>query len=155
MAAKGIRREYEKLRKKHKLPTFAELDNDFEISRIEAEGFPLREIRKKIIDKLHEVGSLVEEVLNPDTSLADLYESRIFGEEEKRLIFELYKKLMAFIRHSAVLAIQCDEKLEAEFIKSFYADWKKLKPELLKFATKIKGSWEKETAENESIGYMG
>src|SRR3989338_3822568 len=129
--AKGIKRQYELLRQKHKLPVFGEIDAEFEISKIESEGFLLREIRRKIIEKVHEVGSLVEEVMHPDTNLADLYESRVLDESEKQKLFELYKKLMAASRQSSELAIESSDKLEASFINSFYREWNVMKPELL------------------------
>lgn len=155
MAASKLKKLYEALRKKHKLPTFDEMDSEFEISAIEAESGLLREIRKHISERVGNINSLVEEVLQPDTNLVNLYESRVFNETEKQGLFELYKKLMVVDRTLAELMIANDEKLDAQFIKSFAAEWKKIKPELLNFIRKLKDSWEKETEEGESAGYMG
>lgn len=155
MAASKVKKLYESLRRKYKLPSFDELDAEFEISAIEAETALLREVRKQISEKVGNVSSLVEEVLQPDTNLVSLYESRVFDEDEKKRLFELYKRLMVVDRTLAELMVANDEKLDAAFIKSFTAEWKKLKPELVKFINKLKESWEKETEEGESAGYMG
>lgn len=155
MAASKVKKLYEPLRKRYKLPGFDELDAEFEISAIEAESGLLREVRKQISEKVGNISSLVEEVLQPDTNLVNLYESRVFEDEDKKELFELYKRLMVVDRTLVELTIANDEKLDAEFIKSFAAEWKKLKPGLLRFVRKLRESWEKETEEGEAAGYMG
>ena len=57
MAEKSLaefKKEYEKLQKKYKLPVFDDLNRDFEIERVyEREtDFPMREIRKVMMDKV-------------------------------------------------------------------------------------------------------
>ena len=156
--ADKIKRKYETLRKKHKqykLPEFEELDSEFEISRIEHEGFLLREIRKKISEKIGDIAGMLERMLQPEANLADLYESRVFGENEKKRMFELYKRLMAAERQAAELSILNDKQLDVNFIKSFLMEWKKLKPELANYIRALKEAWEKETEEGETAGYMG
>ena len=152
---KGLRKQYETLRKKHKLPTFDELDLEFRISQIEADGFLLESIREKMAERISHVRGVVEEVLQPDTNLADLYESRVFSEEEKKRLFELYKKLMVADRRALELSILNDEQQDASFIKSFYEEWKRLKPQLAKFIRQLRESGEKDTEEREAVGYMG
>ena len=155
MAASKVKKLYESLRRKYKLPGFDELDAEFEISAIEAESGLLREVRKQISEKVGNVSLLVEEVLQPDTNLVNLYESRVFDEAEKQKIFELYKRLMVVDRTLVELMIANDERLDAEFIKSFHEEWRKIKPELLRFVRKLRESWGKETEEGEAAGYMG
>ena len=155
MAANKVKKLYEVLRKKYKLPSFDELDAEFEISAIEAERGLLREMRHMIGEKIGSVSAIVAEVLHPDTNLVDLYESRVFDEAEKQKLFELYKRLMVADRTLARLSIANDEKLDADFVNSFTAEWKKLKPELVKFINRLRDSWEKETDDGEAAGYMG
>ena len=49
-----IKKRYEELVKKYKLPSFTSLNNEFEISTIEHEEFLLREIRRKIDENPNE-----------------------------------------------------------------------------------------------------
>lgn len=153
--ATGIRKRYEALRNKHKLPAFDELDSEFEIGSIDPESFSLREVRHKICDRIGDVRSLLDEVLHPDTNLVDLYESRVFDEDEKKQLFELYRQLMIADRTAAELSILNDEKSDAAFIKSFTADWKNLKKEAVGFIRRLREAWEKETEERDTAGYMG
>ena len=154
MKAKPKKR-YESLRKKYKLPSLEELDSEFEISSLESETFLLREIRNKLGEKIRDVCGLVGEVLHPEANLADLYESRVFDEQEKQKLFELYKRLMVADRQTAELSVQNDEKLDAAFIRDFSREWAKMKPELVKFIRRLRESWEKDTEQGEAAGYMG
>ncbi len=150
-----LKKHYQPLMKKYKLPGFDELDLDFEIRSLESADFLLGEIRKRIADKARDVCCLVEEVLQPDTNLASLYESRVFDEQEKRRIFELYKKLMVANRKAVELYVLNDEKLDAAFIRDFTHEWAGIKLDIVGFIRKLRESWEKDTEEGESAGYMG
>ena len=94
-------------------------------------------------------------MLQPDTNLVDLYESRVFSEEEKSKLFELYKRLMVSDRKAAELSVLNEEKLDAAFLKLFLTEWKTLKPKIAEFTRRLSESWEKETEEGEQAGYMG
>ena len=154
MAAKA-KKQYASIQKKYKLPSFEELDSEFEIGSIESEDYMLREIRKRFGEKIRDVCGFVGEVLHPESNLADLYESRVFEEHEKAELFELYKKLMVADRTVAELTIQNEEKLDAEFIRDFSREWEKMKPQLVKFIRRLRESWEKDTDQGEAAGYMG
>ena len=53
MELKDLKKEYGKLEKKHKLPSFKEVNETFEIDKIENESDCLvREVRKIIMDKI-------------------------------------------------------------------------------------------------------
>ena len=86
-----LKKEYEKLRKKHNLPSFNELNKDFSIERvceIETE-FLLREIRKYMSDKIFNYLRFVELILNPVNSPMFIFSiMKNIGEEEKRKILE-------------------------------------------------------------------
>lgn len=150
-----VKKKYEALRKRHGLPPFGELDTEFEISTIESQSFLLREIRRRMVDKLRDISSMAGQALQPDTNLADLYESRVLDEEEKKELFEIYKKLMAADRLSAEAAIAADEKADAEYIKSTAEEWKGLKPRLARLVKKLREAWGKDTEQGEAAGYMG
>jgi hypothetical protein len=151
----ALKAKYEPLQKKYGLPSFEQLDREFEIGGIEAEDSPLREIRKKIDDKLKAMRSLLEEVLQPEANLAGIYESRAFSESEKKELFELYRKIMSKERQCMQLLIKNDEQADAAFIKSFSAEWETLKKELAGAADKLRDYWENEKEEHEKLGYFG
>ena len=150
-----VRKTYEQLRAKHKLPLFEELDTAFEISTIESDNFLLREIRRKITERLRDISGLVERLLQPEANLIDMYESKAYTEEEKAVIFEQYRRLIIADRLSIEAELSNDEKMDAAFISSISQEWKAMKPGLIAFVKRLRETWESEADDNEKAGYMG
>ncbi len=157
MTNKEIEGKYSELRKKLKLPDFKEMDFEFEISDLEDTGFLLRMIIRKIAEKLDFYSTMLEELLQPDTSnLYALHETRYFDENDKVKMYELYTKLMNFNRQSIEVSLEHSEKTESEFINDIFIEWKPLKESLLKFVRKMRDSWNtKEVDIKEDLGYLG
>lgn len=156
MPNKEIEKQYNELRKKRKLPDFREIDLELEISDLEETNFLLRGIIRRIAEKLDFCATMLEEILQPDTAkLYAMHESRTFEEEDKRKMFDFYKRLMILSRRSVEVSLESDEKEEASFINEFMNEWKKIKSELLFYARRIKDSWKAETDIKEDIGYLG
>src|SRR3989344_1527142 len=73
-------KQYNELRKKHKLPEFKDIDFEFEISDLEETNFLLRAIIRRIAEKLDFYSTMLEEVLQPDTSnLYAMHEMKFFS----------------------------------------------------------------------------
>jgi len=149
-----IAKQYAELKKKHKLPNFDEVEQ-FHISELDDTKFLLAAIRFQIDDKLSSYRELLSDILSPDTNLTSMYESEIFAEVEKKTTFRIYKRLMFWKRASLEVSVNDDDHANAEFIKIFLAEWKNLKPELLKTIEKVKDSWEKDSEETETLKYFG
>lgn len=150
-----VKELYSEIRGKNKdLPSFEELDSEFEISTVE-ERFPLRNIRRKIAEKVEYYSKIIEELLQPDTNLIPMYECRVFREDEKEDIYDVLKKLMFILRSSSEVALKSDEKEDVKFISDAFKGWTNLKPDLSKIIAKIKSSWEKETELKEDLEYLG
>ena len=153
---KEIEKQYNELKKKFKLPDFKEIDFEFEISDLEETNFLIRAIMRRIGEKLDFYTAILEEIIQPDASnLYAMHESRFFDEDEKKQMYDFYKKLMNLSRHSAELSLEHAEKEESEFINKFIQEWKEIKKELVIYMKKLKDSWETETDTEEDIGYLG
>jgi len=152
-----IEKQYNELKKKLKLPEFRELDSEFEISDLEETNFLVRAIIRRIAEKLDFYSTMLEEVLQPDTSnLYAMHETKFFDEDEKKQMYELYTKLMNFNRQSIEVSLEQNEKNEADFITNLLNEWKVLKQELLRFVKKMRASWKTEEADiKEDLGYLG
>ena len=147
---------YEAVRKKYDLPSFGELDKEFEISLIEAESFILRNVRKKVGERFELVINIVQRILQPDTnSFADMYECKFFKGSEKDAIFHLFKHLMHCYRQSVELEILQDEKSDAEFVRSVTKEWREIKQGLLPFISKLKMVWIEKDESKEHLEYLG
>lgn len=152
-----LKKEYTSLAQKYGLPSFEELDDNFEISIIEDSRFLLRKIMGNIEEKLELFIKILTSVIQPEQNIADLSECRAFDEEQKKEIFEIYKKLMKFKRVMDSLCVSSTEKEEAECISSFYAEWnreKGLKTELKNTINKLEKSWESSIEVPEETGYL-
>lgn len=155
--AQEIEKKYNELKKKHKLPEFREMDFEFEISSLEDTNFPMRAVVRRIAEKLDFYTTMLEEVLQPDTSsLYAMHEMKYFQADEKNAMYAIYTKLMNLNRQSIEALLERDEKSEADFIITVFDEWKKIKAELLKFVKKMRASWNAEEADiKEDLGYLG
>jgi len=150
----GIKEKYQELSKKYKLPSFNDIDNEFEISTIEEDAFLLREIRRKIAERIECYTDILENVLNPE-SLTNMLEARIFDDNERNEIFKINQKLMFLSRLSVEISIGEDDKKSSDYINQVFSEWDGIKKQYLKFIRKIKDSWTKETDGKEELKYMG
>jgi len=150
-----IRKKYDELKEKYTLPDFEELNKEFELSTIEYEEFLLSRIRKRITDKINAMCEFLEDLLSPDTAIANIYEYKAFNDNERKKIFELYKKLKVLEKLSLELSLNHDEKKDAEFIGDVFSSWDKIKDEIIGFIKKIKCFWENKSAKEYKAGYFG
>lgn len=150
-----IRKKYGELKEKYSLPNFEELNKEFELSAIEHEDFLLRQIRKKIADKINAICEFLEDLLSPDNTIANIYEYKAFDDDERKKIFELYKRLKVFEKLSLELSLNPGEKNDAGFIKDVFSSWSKIRSETTGFIKKIKSFWEKESTKEYKARYFG
>lgn len=155
MEKESVKTVYEQLNKKYSLPAFEKLDNEFEVSSIENKQFLLKEIRRKITDKIEAYAKILEALLQPDTaSVSSMRECRFIEDKEKEEIYTLYKKLM-IIDRSSIIASLGDDRQAADFIKNSFEEWNKLKSDIMPIAEKLKSSWENEKDIKEELEYFG
>jgi|TARA_B100001964_G_C13667326_1_gene351746 hypothetical protein len=151
-----IEQEYNKLSKKYKLPKFNEIDSEFEVSSLENERFLIRNILRKIAEKLEFYIDIIGNLVHPDASnISSMYEIRYLTNDEKNNMYLLFKKMMKTHRGIIGIVLNNDEKQQTEFLNSFFAEWIGIKKELIIYIGKIKDSWDKESTIEEDIGYFG
>ena len=157
MAKDDTEKNYNELRKRYKLPEFKDIDFEFELSDLEYSNFLARSIIRRIAEKLDFYSTMLEEVLQPDTSnLYALHEIRVFTEEDKRKMYEIYTKMMHFNRQSIEVLLEHNEKHEAEFISCVFNEWANIRDDLLRYVLKMKQSWKAKEADiKEDLGYLG
>jgi len=153
---KEIEQEYNKLSKKHKLPKFKEIDDEFEISTLETPKFLIRNTLRRIEEKLEFYIEVIGNLVHPDaSSISTMYEVRYFSDEEKNEMYNLFKKLMKSNRNIIELILINDEKRQTEFLNNFFVDWLRMKKELINYLDKMKESWDKSSTIEEDLGYFG
>lgn len=149
--------DYDKYKEKYpELPTYEELDWEFEISEIDKNTFILRHIRRRMTNKIERLAEILQSILQPDpASFIDIYECRMYNDEDKKQIFEICRKLMQHSRNFMEVALKRDDKLEAEAIAAACKDWKENKEKVVEHIKKMKESWTKDVETKEVFRYMG
>jgi len=150
-----FKNKYNELEKKFSLPSYEELNNDFEISSIEEEAFLLRAVRRKIAEKLDIYSKIIEQILMPESNQASILECQLFSQEEKNKIYSLFKRIMYFDRMSIETSINETEEKTAEFINKFYKEWNSIKEQLKIIFSELKQGWTKEFNFKEDNNYLG
>jgi len=151
-----IKEKYEKLVKKHDLPSFEEINNDFDITKIDSDSETLiRDVRKAITAKFSSILSFVEVLLNPTSgSMFYMFLVKGVNGEEKEILNNLFAKIGAMDIEAITLDIVYSEEKEAEFIKSSFEDWRRIQKDLMKVVDKLKENWQK-TAIKKDRSYYG
>lgn len=152
-----LKKEYEKLRKKYSLPSFEDLNEDFEIEKLqERETETLsREIRRAMAEKNVAYLKFAEMFMNPSNApMFFLALVKSLDTEEKKLLEELYLELGKYEIKNISLDNEYDEKRDIAFIKKFYKDWQAIKKKLDRILNSIEKAWERKV-ERKDKGYLG
>jgi len=152
-----IKDEYQKLKKLHsQLPEYELLDHEFEICDIEKNRHILRQIRRKIEERLENIAMIIGGILQPDTNLfSSMIECDAFTEEEKKELLEHYERLMTLYRGLLEADLILEEKKEVETIKIIGEQWPALRKKLVPIATKLKERWKSPGEVKEILEYLG
>ena len=125
-----LKKSYGVFEKKHKLPSFSELNENFEIEKIRrGQETLVRTFRKTMMDKIVNSMGFVESLLSPMNAprMHMLYLKSISVEDKKELD-RIYTVLSEIVLGSLKLEIDYSEKEEAEMIKRIFKDWNSVKP---------------------------
>jgi hypothetical protein len=140
-----LKKEYSEIQKKYSLPTFKELNDDFNIDKIaeiEAE-YPIREIRRIIADKISNYLRFIESLLNPiNVPMFVFSVVKSIKIEDKKRLGEIYKKLAKMEIELVKVEVSFYEEKEAEFIKKSYNLWQEIKKEISEIIEVILKNWD-------------
>ena len=140
MDLQELKKRYLEIEKKHKLPPFSKLNEDFEIDKIDKDtDYIARAIRKAMIDKIVNSLNFIEMLLN-QMNAPRLYIPflRTMNGDDKKLMDDLYARLGGLSMLSLELEIDYSEKQESDAIKKIYESWNSIKPDFRKILSKIK-----------------
>lgn len=146
---------YLQLKKKYNLPTWNSLDGEFELHTLEGEHQLLRNVCKKIVEKLEFYGKLFEDLIQPESNLAALHEASMFTDTEKSEVFEIYRRLL-FLHRSYVLAeLTISDADYARFVKLIDKEWPPLKKRMMGILKRQVALWESAQTRKNHLSYFG
>ncbi len=147
---------YAELKKKHQLPDFAILDKEFEISTIDKPMFLLRNIRRRIGERLEDITRLLDPLLQPDANcFSSLFEYRCFTDSERKELMKHFQTIMALYRASIAAEFARDEAEDAAFISKAAIDFPIARQALKPLMQKLVDSWPKQFERRDVVGYFG
>ncbi len=125
-----LKKLYAGLEKKYELPSFEELNRNFEIEKIRrGQVNLLKTIRKTMMEKIINSMGFMETLLNPmNAPRIYLVYMKSMSNEDRAEVEKIYSILGDLVLGSMGLEIDYDEKKEAEMIKKVVKDWESIKP---------------------------
>jgi len=153
----SLKKDYKKIKEKYDLPEFEKLNEDFQIEKLaETEtDFLVREIRKFIADKFMNYLRFIESILNPVSVPMFVFSIvKSIGEDEKKKLTEVYKKLAKCEVDLIGLDIEFLEDKEVKFVKEAYESWQEMKKDISGVIEIIKKNWDNKIESN-GKGYFG
>lgn len=144
MELKDLKEQYAKLHKKYTLPSFEEINEEFEVDKLEKDtDCLLRDIRKRMLDKFVNSMGFLESLVNP-VNLSRIYMPYVknMGSEDREDIEFMYGKISDISLWSLELEVDYSEKNEAELIKHMHKIWNEIKPRFRKMITKMRNPTE-------------
>lgn len=139
---------------KYDLPSFEDLNNAFEIDRIDRESdCMLRVIRKVIMEKIVSSLTFLETLMNPvNAPNIYLHYIKSMDSDDRKIINEIYAVLGKLSIDSLNLEINYREDKEAELIRDSVSDWEKIKNDFEKILRNMKNP---KTTEARERNYFG
>jgi len=152
-----VKKEYEKVRQKYSLPSFEEMNNEFEIERLlerDTELF-IRRLRRAVFEKISHMLRFLELMINPQSApmfIHGIIDS--ISNDTKKIVEKIYAEGCKIEMRSFALEMISNEKDEIEFIKDIIKKWVDMKKNVEKLNQEIDRAWikkeEKEEKKRES-----
>ena len=123
-----LKKQYAEIQEKNGLPSFDELNETFEIEKIDRETDILPKlIRKLMMEKIINVMGFVEMLMN-SAQAPRMYHSffQVSTEKDQKLIGDIYGKVAELVFEGLGNDSNYDEKNEIKMIKNIFSVWKEL-----------------------------
>ena len=152
-----LKEDYEKARKIYDIPSFEELNINFQIEKIcDIEtDFLLLEVRRHISEKLSGYLKLTETLINPVSAQMIIYHIiKTLATKDQEKLREIYKKLAKLEIKIVELDLDFEEEKEAKFIKDAFNEWQIIKKDLTEIIKDVQKKIDTETKTKDN-NYFG
>jgi hypothetical protein len=153
-----VKKKYAEFQMKYGLPDFKKLNEDFQIEKVaetETEVL-LKEVRRFMFDKFSNYMRFLESLLNPvNASVFTFSVLKTLNADDKKIVEEIYKKLMRLEVDLMEIDIEYVEEKEAAFIKTSSEIWDEIKIDWIKIVNCIQNNWDNKVEKKEGKDYFG
>ncbi|MAG10736.1 hypothetical protein CMI44_00280 [Candidatus Pacearchaeota archaeon] len=154
---KILKEDYSKLKEKYSLPSFEELNKDFQIERaVEVQtDYLIRELRRLMAEKFSNYLRSIESIINPVNVPMFVFSIvKAMTSEDKKRLTTAYKKLVEIEISLVKVDVDFSEDNEAEFIKESYSAWQEIKKDVSNFVESVQKNWNNKIGSSDK-GYFG
>ncbi len=141
-----LKEKYDTLAKKYDLPSWNQLDKEFElmyVPPISEVRHPIAFVARRIRDRLSYILGHLNSVVNPpQNNMLSTREHSFLSPDDHKEVLMLMSIIMASLSKPE-LAVNMSDKGQVEVLKDRIATWKKIKPKYLKIGKKIEHGWKK------------
>ncbi|MCB9358754.1 hypothetical protein H6503_02390 [Candidatus Woesearchaeota archaeon] len=131
------------------------LEHYFEISSIDdKEGHIIRNVRRKIVDKLESIIITFSNFVNPDSTLIQIHDAQALDDKDRLRIVEILKDLARLVKEHQVLEIDSEDVIEKKWIKESLQSYIKHLKSMKDLINKIKESYDVEDIKID-VSYLG
>lgn len=155
MELKELKKQYEPFRTKYKLPSFKELDEAFEVAKIDTDTDTLmRVFRKAMMERVVSLLGFVEMLQNP-MNAPRVYHSylKYMSAEDSQNLEKIYAAFTELSLYSLEREIDYSEAEEAKLIIKIHKSWHEMKPLMKSVLSHLKQP--KRAAERKERSYLG
>jgi hypothetical protein len=153
---KTIQTIYTALQKTYQLPDFESLNADFDIDTIDPESKHfVKEITKKIFERLDLFKKILETTLQPDVSILSMQEAEYLTDADHEVVADILRRLMHLDRTLLIGELQNSNELYVDFINAAAAEWPKIKAELTPIFKHMQLGWSTRTKIKQFQHYLG
>lgn len=151
-----LKEVYAEIMKKHDLPDYDKLVEDFDIDRCDSEDeYLIRSIRRVIGEKVNAYLHFFEVLVNPSSPPVYIYSFlKNLKAKHKQTIKDIYAVLSRNQVKLMKLDTVYDEKEEAEFVSKFFKDWQVFKKDIYTIMQAIDDSFDS-NASAKGRSYLG
>src|SRR3989344_223992 len=153
MEIEELKEAYVGLHKEFNTPGFDELNNIFDIGKIERNsGNLLRDILRAMVEKVAHYLRLMELMLNPSqASPIFLILLKEVTPADKQSLDKVFSAFIEIELASYRLDVGSKDSDEAEFVKKIYAVWTSNREELLKLLSILERNWKNASVKNHRV----
>jgi hypothetical protein len=155
MAAPDLLKSYDTLRAAYALPSFSELNSEFDIDTIAPDTKHLaKEVAKKIFERTDSFRKILEAALQPE-SVLEMQEAEQLAENEHIRISATLRALMRIDRHLLLAELENTDAAYARFILAAAASWPALKADIRPLVEQLYNAWGTPRRGSKTLSYLG
>jgi NhaP-type Na+/H+ and K+/H+ antiporter len=146
---------YQQCARQHALPSFDTLNTSFDIDTIDTSKHVLKEIAKRIFDRIDLFKKVLEGVLQPDTSLLTMQEAERLTEQDHEMVMKVVRTLMHLDRMLLEAELLNNDAKYAAFIAEASKEWPQVRRNLAPVITRMQAGWNTKQQQERTHHYLG